>query len=112
MSALMTRIQQALDDLAAEHGANHVHISRTSGGMTPIGRWFYTVQFQDHGFVRSAHGGTLAEALSGAIAATPFDARPALSETEMAELIAGDEAAERRTEAWERAKELAERGGQ
>lgn len=37
---------------------------------------------------------------------------PALSNEEMADLIAGDEAAERRAEAWERAKRLADAQGE
>lgn len=74
MSALMTRIQQELDAIAAEQGATHVRLSRST---LPSGKPFYTASFHNDGYlVRTAHGDTLAQALDKAALAEPFDATP------------------------------------
>jgi len=74
MSALMTRIQQELDAIAAEQGATHVRLSRST---LPSGKPFYTAAFHNDGhLVRSAHGDTLDQALGDAALTEPFDATP------------------------------------
>lgn len=72
MSVIDT-IQQALEALAAEHGASHVRLSHSKHGN---GRVFYTAGFHNGHFVRSAHADTLQGAITKALAATPFDATP------------------------------------
>ena len=52
------------------------------------------------------------EQFDPAAAAILWPTPPMLSEGEMAQLIREDEAAERRADAWDRAKELAERNGE
>lgn len=73
MSALMTRIQQELDAIAAEQGATHVRLSRST---LPNGKPFYTASFHNGNILRSAHGDTLNQALDKAALAEPFDATP------------------------------------
>jgi len=86
---LADALADALDLLDEALPADHAELNRLGEVLSKANRLF---AFRHLGTLRT----------------TP----PALSEAEIAQLIAEDEAADRRQAAWERAKEIAERNGE
>ncbi len=74
MSALLTRVEQVLNALALEHGADYVAVNYY--GATEHRPPFYSINLHNDRIVRSGDGATVAEALAKAIAAPGFDANP------------------------------------